>query len=72
MTSDNLTRNPLGVDWSLKATIGTVKTMPLITRKIATDSIFYTAAVYNALDVSHFYRERIDHSTLFAQGKKSH
>ena len=45
--------------------------MPLITRKIAPDSIVYTDCYrsYNALDVSHFYHERINHSTLFAQGK---
>ena len=45
--------------------------MPLITRKIAPDSVVYTDCYrsYNALDVSHFYHERINHSTLFAQGK---
>ena len=45
--------------------------MPLITRKIAPVSIVYTDCYrsYNALDVSHFYHERINHSTLFAQGK---
>ena len=45
--------------------------MPLITRKIAPDSIVYIDCYrsYNALDVSHFYHERINHSTLFAQGK---
>ena len=45
--------------------------IPLITRKIAPDSIVYTDCYrsYNALDVSHFYHERINHSTLFAQGK---
>jgi transposase len=44
---------------------------PLITRKIAPDSIVYTDCYrsYNALDVNHFYHERINHSTLFAQGK---
>ena len=45
--------------------------MPLITRKIAPDSVVYTDCYrsYNALDVSHVYHERINHSTLFAQGK---
>ena len=45
--------------------------MPLITRKITPDSVVYTDCYrsYNALDVSHFYHERINHSTLFAQGK---
>ncbi len=45
--------------------------MPLITRKTAPDSVVYTDCYrsYNALDVSHFYHERINHSTLFAQGK---
>lgn len=54
--------------------VGDTKTetlMPLITRKIAPDSIVYTDCYrsYNALDVNHFYHERINHSTLFAQGK---
>ena len=45
--------------------------MPLITRKIAPDSIVYTDCYrsYNALDVSDFYHERINHSALFAIGK---
>ena len=45
--------------------------MPLITRKITPDSVVYTDCYrsYNTLDVSHFYHERINHSTLFAQGK---
>lgn len=45
--------------------------MPLITRKIAPDSIVYTDCYrsYNALDVSDFYHERINHSALFANGK---
>ncbi len=44
---------------------------PLITRKIAPDSVVYTDCYrsYNVLDVNHFYHERINHSTLFAQGK---
>ncbi|QOJ22990.1 MAG: IS1595 family transposase [Gammaproteobacteria bacterium] len=54
--------------------VGDTKTetlMPLITRKIAPDSVVYTDYYrsYNALDVNHFYHERINHSTLFAQGK---
>jgi len=45
--------------------------MPLITRKISPDSVVYTDCYrsYNTLDVSHFYHERINHSTLFTQGK---
>jgi Transposase and inactivated derivatives len=45
--------------------------MPLIARKIAPDSIVYTDCYgsYNALDVSNFYHERINHSALFARGK---
>lgn len=45
--------------------------LPLITRKVAPDSIVYTDCYrsYNALDVSDFYHERINHSTLFAHGK---
>ena len=45
--------------------------MPLITRKIAPDSMVYTDCYrsYNALDVSGFYHERINHSKLFATGK---
>jgi transposase len=45
--------------------------MPLIVRKVAPDSIVYTDCYksYNALDVSDFFHERINHSTLFAHGK---
>ena len=45
--------------------------MPLITRKIAPDSVVYTDGYrsYNALDVSDFYHQRINHSKLFATGK---
>ncbi len=45
--------------------------MSLITRKIAPDSVVYTDCYrsYNALDVSDFYHERINHSKLFATGK---
>ncbi len=45
--------------------------MPLIIRKIAPDSVVYTDCYrsYSALDVNHFYHERINHSTLFSQGK---
>ena len=45
--------------------------LPLITRKIAPDSIVYTDCYrsYNALDVSGFYHERINHSVLFANGR---
>ncbi len=45
--------------------------MPVIARKIALDSVVYTDCYrsYNALDVSDFYHERINHSKLFATGK---
>ena len=45
--------------------------IPLITRKVAPDSIVYTDCYrsYNALDVSDFYHERINHSAQFATGK---
>ena len=45
--------------------------MPIITRKIAPDSVVYTDCYrsYNALDVSDFYHQRINHSRLFATGK---
>ena len=45
--------------------------MPVIARKIAPDSVVYTDCYrsYNALDVSDFYHERINHSKLFATGK---
>ena len=49
----------------------TATLMPLITRKIAPDSVVYTDCYrsYNALEVSDFYHERINHSSLFANGK---
>ena len=42
--------------------------MPIIKKKIVPDSIVYTDTFrsYNALDVSNFHHERINHSTLFA------
>ena len=42
--------------------------MPIITEKIAPDSVVYTDSYrsYNALDVSDFYHHRINHSRLFA------
>ena len=45
--------------------------MPVIKDKIAPDSFVYTDSYrsYNALDVSDFYHERVNHSKLFAQGK---
>lgn len=44
--------------------------MPIITKKIAPDSLVYTDSYrsYQALDVSDFYHERINHSELFAKG----
>jgi transposase len=46
--------------------------LPLIARKIAPDSVVYTDSYgsYNVLDVSDFYHERINHSLLFANGKR--
>ena len=45
--------------------------MPLITRKVAPDSVVYTDCYrsYNALDVSNFHHHRLNHSALFATGK---
>ena len=45
--------------------------LPLISRKIAPDSMVYTDCYrsYNALDVSDFHHERINHSALFAKGR---
>ena len=45
--------------------------LPLIARKIASDSIVYTDSYgsYNALDASEFHHYRINHSTTFAKGK---
>lgn len=47
--------------------------MPLIQEKVVPDSIVYTDTFrsYNALDVSEFKHERINHSKLFAD-KKNH
>jgi transposase len=44
--------------------------MPIITDKIAPDSIVYTDSYrsYNALDVTDFHHHRINHSKLFANG----
>ena len=44
--------------------------MPIITEKIAPDSIVYTDSYrsYNALDVTDFHHHRINHSELFAHG----
>ena len=45
--------------------------LPIIHEKVTPDSIVYTDhwPAYNALDVSDFYHERINHSQLFAHGK---
>lgn len=45
--------------------------MPIINKKIAPDSVVYTDSYrsYQALDVSAFYHERINHSELFAKGR---
>lgn len=49
----------------------TATLMPLITKKVAPDSVVYTDCYrsYNALDVSDFHHHRINHSALFATGK---
>ena len=46
--------------------------MPLITRKIAPDSVVYTDGYrsYNALDVSDFYHQRINQAIRYR--KESH
>ena len=48
-----------------------VTLMPLITRKVAPDSVVYTDCYrsYNALDVGDFHHRRINHSALFARGR---
>ena len=45
--------------------------LPIIAKKVAPDSVIYTDSYksYNALDVSDFYHERINHSERFAKGK---
>ncbi|MFW2754311.1 IS1595 family transposase, partial [Acinetobacter baumannii] len=45
--------------------------MPVITRKVAPDSVVYTDSYrsYNVLDVNCFYHERINHSKDFAKGR---
>jgi transposase len=47
--------------------------MPIINRKVVPDSIVYTDTYrsYNALDITHFRHERINHSKLFAD-KRNH
>jgi transposase len=54
------------VDNTRKATL-----MPVIERKIAPDSIGYTDGYssYNALDVSQFRHQRINHSVEFSHGR---
>ena len=56
------------------AVVGDTKSttlMPVITRKIAPDSVVYTDSYgsYNALDVSAFEHHRINHSSHFARGR---
>lgn len=53
--------------------VKTATLMPIIHRKIVPDSIVYTDTFrsYNALDITHFKHERINHSKLFAD-KKNH
>jgi len=49
----------------------TVTLIPIISSKIKPDSVVYTDSwrSYNALDVSRFHHERINHSIDFAKGK---
>ena len=46
--------------------------MPIIRKKVQPDSIVYTDCwtAYNALDVSEFHHERINHSEEYAVGEK--
>ncbi len=48
--------------------------MPIIRRKIVPDSVVYTDSYrsYNALDVSEFHHNRINHSKEFAAGTRNH
>lgn len=48
-----------------------VTVIPIIEHKVIPDSIVYSDhwRGYNALDISDFYHERINHSKLFAHGK---
>jgi len=48
-----------------------VSLMLIIFRKIKPNSIVYidSYSAYNALDVSRFHHERINHSVAFAKGK---
>ena len=45
--------------------------LPIIHEKVMPDSMVYTDSLksYNALDISAFHHRRINHSTLFAEGK---
>ena len=45
--------------------------LPIIAKKIAPDSVVYTDSYksYNALDISAFHHERINHCVLFAKAK---
>ena len=46
--------------------------MPIIRRKVEPDSIVYTDSYrsYNALDISEFKHDRINHSTVSAEARK--
>jgi len=48
--------------------------MPVIREKVVPDSVVYTDGfnVYDALDVSEFHHERINHDEAFVTGKKNH
>ncbi len=48
----------------------TTTLMPIITGKIAPDSVVYTDSYrsYNALDVTDFHHHRVNHSETFARG----
>jgi transposase len=52
----------------------TTTLLPIIRQKIGPDSIVYTDSYrsYNALDVSEFHHQRINHSTEFARPNGNH
>jgi len=48
--------------------------LPIIYEKVKPDSIVYTDCLpsYNALDVSHFHHQRVNHCEVFVAGKTNH
>ena len=64
-----------GVVYTKVITDTTTKTlMPIIRRKIRPDSVVYTDSwrSYNALDVSEFHHQRINHATHFVKPNGNH